>query len=437
MKPFSLTLVTCTTIALATVQHVRGQGGECPSGDHACLDRQFGAACSNISAGATVETCSAYLEMLGGRPDADIVDVQLLLAAAYRALADTFSDGGATSEYYREQAAATFRQVHDRNPENVQALYGMGTVAPTREARLDYLRQIVETNPSDVSAVESLVRALRHLGTPGVLEAIDVRRRGYDNADRLDAAARWRLAFGIVLDHQVLFARLVSSPSQLADAQARLDAFLDEAREDFRWEQLLSDISESAALDVERTTSNLSTVCHRHALTVFGPTGCMESIAHVAETVTSMGASPAGLQLADATASTMLSTFLVEFLLHDEYPDYQDRFLLSLRRMLSVGAGIGTVYVAYANIESDPQLRLIALQDGSARFPSDGQIALTLGSEYLRQGMRDQAADPLLMARAELPDYTHGRIDRLLGIASGEVSMPAEWMIGESGGAQQ
>lgn len=394
-----------------------------------CLDREYGVACGAPYEGtSTGETCSAWLDETQRRPDASAPEVQILIGSAQRAMSAFFSADLETNQLYVGQATATFRQLSDQQPDNASARIGLATLAATPEARLEYLRQAVAIDPSNLRIVDGFVSTLLHLGTPGILDGIDVMQHIYREVDTLDEAARWRLAFSIVVSYRGL------GLPQRPELEADLTAFLAEAREDFRWDDMLAEILRAPMVDAGRTAAYLSTMCHRHAHTLFGSTECFDSLTAVAEAAAGSGGSDAGFRLADAVASMMMSVSSFSFLFEGQYPDWHEQFRGLLQSMMSNGIEPPTTFHAYPRFEADPQVRLLTLERGSVLFPQDGNVALALGSEYLIRGRNDEAIVQFHIAREYLPEYAKGGVDNFMRIAHGEMEMPEDWRLQAPGG---
>lgn len=86
------------------------------------------------------------------------------------------------------------------------------------------------------------------------------------------------------------------------------------------------------------------------------------------------------------------------------------------------------MYRAYATYESSPEARLNTLLRGAAVHPSDPDVAIALGIEYLMRGMQSEAIEHLLSAREYLGGRSDVQIDALLRMARGEQELPAEWL---------
>ncbi len=409
---------------------VSAQDDECHVGDYACVDEQFGSACVARSMGATTETCVTLLQSLLQRADADAPEMQVTIGYTYLA-SGQFSEVPQTGQSYREQSAAIFEQLRGAEyPVNVRvsALYGLMAAAVSHEERVEHLRSIVAIDPSNLQAAHHLADELRNRGgIPGLIEGVDVLQHAFTESSGADVAARLRLAFGVAHRYRRLVNELASSdPTGSAEAQAGLEAFLDRAREDFRWNSLLRDVHQDPVTDPAQTATALAIICRDHAVSTFGPHDCVESLMVVADAAARSGGTTGGLQLADAAASTMASLSIDGWRFLRAYPDWPDRVTASLRQLLSSGMETAAVFSAYAQFESDPESRLIALQRGATLFPTDGDVALFLGLEYLRHGIHDQAIEHLLVAQDEVPSHVQGRVDGLLRMARGEADLPAE-----------
>jgi tetratricopeptide (TPR) repeat protein len=418
---------------------VPGQQEGCPLGNFECLSERFGVACVDRIGGATADTCLAWLVELQRRSDVDAPRAMVTLGYTYSLLA-RLSEDRDVARSYREQAATTFRQVREEDPANVQALYGLVSIAETPEQRVDYLRQVVAISPSDLQAVNRLANALTNVGgLANNLERINVQERAYAETDlrfgQTQVASeelRWRLVGDLASSYRWLVSQLMSSDadsSDIADAEANLASFIGRARSDLRIEAMVSEINREPAADPGQTTTKLSSLCRSEALSVFGANACMDSLAVVIEAVATSGGSVAGFQLADVVASTMVSMAGDYWLfIRMDYPDWIDQSVAALRRLMASGMETAALYAAYSTFESDPEARLTALQRGSALFPADGEVALELGMEYLRRGRSEDAIAQFLIAQDGLPDYSQGRVDRLTSIARGEVDARVEWV---------
>ncbi len=337
------------------------------------------------------------LDSLQQRSDAGTDEVQALIGITYRALGTYFGASREESEAYLEQATTAFQRLHDQSPDNVNALLGLSSLAETRDERIDHLRQAVETDPSNQIAVQTLSNALHRLGMPGVRESINSQQQAYVATDHADEAARWRLAYGISVDYRVLLLQLEASyPSQIAEVEGSYAAFLEQIRQDLRWEEVLADASREPANDPERIAANLSIVCRHYARSMFGARDCIGSVLSVADAAATIGGTDTGLRLADAVDSSIRSVALDEFGVDAGDADWYERFAAAAQRMMASGAQTPGLYVAYAYMKPymgnmDPDEMLTVLQRGSVRFPDHRDVAGVLMGEYLERGLRDEA----------------------------------------------
>ncbi len=404
------------------------QNGDCPIGDTMCLDQRFGAACVDIREGATEETCTIWLAELQRRPDIGEPDTQLLVGVTYSALFK-LSDDPSLSRNFRELGTTTFRQLLDQYPTDIRALYGLASTATSREEYAGYLRQIIDIDPNNLHAVEHLGNILLDMaGASQALESVDIRERAYAEAALMDPATRLRLAYGVTvtyrtLNHHLLEA-LESSEAdriRISEAEDRLSAFVDQVREDFRSDRMSGEINQEAIGDPDHAIAQLTIICDRHALSVFGAGDCMESVNNIAESIVASPQTAPATRLADAVGSILVSMVIDEWRFQRDFPDWRERFAESLRTLMTSGVRSGAVYYAYYYFElDDPDARLNALQQGSTLFPENRNIARALGEEYVRYGMRDEAVEQFLVAWEGSRgwdgslEYVQGRVDEWL-----------------------
>lgn len=429
-RNWPIALPACALVLLGCAYPAVGQDGACPAGDYVCLDQHFGLACVNRMDGANGETCAAWLAELRSRPDVGAPEAQLLAGHTLRSLS-TFGDDREMRASYRDQASAVFSRLVAENPAYVEALMALSSLVDTSEGRRELLRRAAAADPSDMLVVQSLAAA------EDLPERIDLYERTYaephlrfGGAMSSSEGLRWRVARNLASAYRTLASSLASSQadaSAVADAEARLAAFIGRVRDDFRIDAMLAQRHSDAADDPDGTAGRLSSLCRTEALGVFGGYDCIEALDAVAETAVAAGGSRAGLQLADLVATTMDSLPGSIRQLESAYPHWREVFPVTLGRLIASGADSPTVFRVYAKFETDPEARLNMLLHASEVHPEDAEVAVSLGTEYLLHGMRDAAIGEFLAAKRYLADRPQGSVDALLRIARGEQEMPAEW----------
>ncbi len=394
-----------------------GQSNQCPVEDYRCLDQRFGAACMATPEGATAETCAAWLSELLDRTDVNAPEVQEILGHTYLLLA-TLSESPDARQSYRDLADVTFQGRSTEDPSDVRPLYGLSAAARTREQSAAHLRRAVAIDPTDLRAVEFLARVLLNMsGIPAVLESIEIQEYAYAEADLSNEMTRLRLASSLAFHYRNFIERLESAlgtpesdEARIADAQARLTAFIERVRQDMAIDTKLMEIRQAPTEDSSLTVSYLSTLCHRHAIVVFGAGNCIDSMDVVIEAALTTSTTAVGTQLAEAIGSTLRSMVIDAWMFERDFPEWRRHFAASLRELIAAGVQSEAVYYNHYYMElEDAGARLLTLQRGLELFPDSQNIRQALVGEYVLRRMREEAIEQYLILMAGRADWDGSR----------------------------
>ncbi len=337
-RRLSLLFTCCVLPYLFGADLVVGQVEACPVGDYRCLDQRFGAACMATPEGATDETCAVWLSELLSRPDVNAPEVQEILGHTYLLLA-TLSEDPVVRQSYRNQANATFQSWSIDDPTDVRPLYGLSATATRRGQSVAYLRRAVAIDPTDLRAVEFLAQVLLNTsGIPAITESIEIQEYAYAEAEVPTELRRVLLASSITSHYRELIRRLESTQdasdagsAEIAEAQARLTAFIAQARQDLAIDSKLIEIGQAPADDPDRTVSHLSILCHDRALFMFGAGASVEALDIMVGAALASPATVDGVKLADAIGSALRSLALDNLGTIDRaFPDWRTHFAASL-----------------------------------------------------------------------------------------------------------
>ncbi len=390
MSPLRQTLLfifamTCLSSVL------RAQELGCALADSWCLQRLQTEMCR--VEGATIDSCSTWLQALERSPTATHSNVRLSMAAANVGLARLTADETERAQY-RDRAGEIYRSVVRDDPANPRGWLGLSSLAEVREEREYLLRQAVGTDPTDDGLLQLLADVI---------------------VDPIERADVWEQAYSVAPTEirMLYFAGLAVPAYERAGAADRAAALRDRVRTDLRLDARFSDLSDPGATSPDRVGAALEEACKSEILAIFGANTCLENIQAVLaaaeeDTAFLLSASRGILVAARGQGGRWLEL---------EDPQWRQRFESTLEALMDTGMAPQSVYTTLAFITQSTEKRVRTMRAAAGRFPLDCEIAFGLGLAELDAGNRSEAIQALSQARDLLPESRHEFIEQMLNRA--------------------
>lgn len=377
-------------LALTCLSSVlRAQDLGCAPTDALCWDRQQVEMCR--VEGATIDSCSNWLQALEQSPAAVHPNVRLSMGSANFGLAGMTSDETERAQY-RDRAKQIYRAVVEDDPANTGAWLGLSSLAETREQRANLLREAAATDPTDDGVLGLLANVLFD-----PLERAVVLEQGYSVAP--------------TETRKLYFARNAVTAYEIAGAADRAAALRARVRTDLRLDDRLGDLADPKAASPDRVGVALEEACKSDMLQIFGAASCLENIQTVLEAAEEdtafLDSASRGIQVA-ARGSLWLQI---------EDPQWRQRFESALDALIDTGVAPVSAYTTHAFVTQSTERRVQTMRAAAVQFPLDGEIAFGLGLAEFDAGNRSEAIQALSQARDSLPESRHEFIDQMLSRA--------------------
>ncbi len=377
-------------LALTCLSHeLRAQGLTCALTDAWCWDRQQVEMCR--VEGATIDSCSNWLQALEQSPAAVHPNVRLSMGSANFGLAGLTSDETERAQY-RDRAKQIYRAVVEDDPANTGGWLGLASLAESREEREYLRRQAVATNPTDDGLLGHLADILFD-----PLERAVVLEQGYSVAP--------------TEIRRLYFARKAVTAYEIAGAADAAEALRARVRTDLRLDARLGDLADPGATSPDRVGAALEEACKSDMLEIFGGAICLESIQAVLE------AAEEDATFLDSASRGMVVAARGGRWLEAEDPQWRQRFESALDALIDTGVASVSAYTTRAFIAQSTEQRVRTMRAAAARFPLDGKVAFGLGLAEFDAGNSSEAIQALSQARDLLPESRHEFIDQMLNRA--------------------
>jgi hypothetical protein len=284
----------------------------CASTDRACLEENYSRMC--FDAGATPESCGAWLREFESSPD---LDVRSSVAGIYL-LADGYWRASNPQPWLKDRAAALIHGVLEQDPKNVEALLGLASIAPTRDESVAALRRVVALDPSPMH-LEFLSGELAH-NEANLAESAALLERAYETAmQRSSGNYAWRFARNAVFEYG-----WAGLPDRAAQLRKRFE-------QDVGLDAKVAEIAHAEAVEPARLNDVLGELCAELILRMLGAERCLAGIEHVVA-----GADAAGgkdkTRLANDASDAMFLAARTGDVLSAADPSWRSRFESTLRR---------------------------------------------------------------------------------------------------------
>lgn len=373
----------------------------CTASDASCFDRELEKACLRV--GATIASCAEWLNILEHSPLSRHPNVRVAAAETNLILND-LSGGRGSNTKYRDQAELILDELIIDDPNNVKALFALAAMRERKEERVELLRRVVAVDPTFVLGWTSLAAAVSSGGAkPDLQESAEFLEQAYVASP--SGPRKWHLAADAIMQYE--------------NAQSAIDArrLSERASADYGLDRLLTVVSKPETVGPATVNAALEELCSNTGVVIFGARHCLDSIQSVVNVANTTRNTAVESAYAEG-ATTAMRNAAVSLRLSSVDPGWRARFEKTIGGFLESPTATEGMFVAYADITTDSEKRLQALETAAGRFPSDGDIVTRLGLAYLDQGRKDDGIRTLGRAKELVPPTRHAMIDQAVNQAS-------------------
>lgn len=406
--------ITLTTFALlvSATPLVYSQIRGCQSDDYVCFEEKIVEYCRVPE--TDISTCRAWLEELENSLGQEEINLKLALAAGYYSLYELTSRTGSSidpteSERYRQISRNYSQEAYEIDSTSKDALYGLAATSRTRDENSEWLRKIIEIDPSEHFAARQISSDLaKKQDSSGYLTAAKLMIATYSEME--NSSAKWNVA-NTALEYL-----------RASGVESEYESFKNELRIQFQFDNLGNSMRENLALyDIESVKNQTINACEPSLIQIFEGEPCYEASILVLELAQKFSES-LKIELVDNALDSAKNIFGNVDWNSAEYTSWADDIKIKVRDEL-LGSGIesASIYAFYEIlVRDDSDLSLEASEKAVQLAPGNGQYRLILGQKYLSRNNMNQALEQFEKSRELLPSHLHSIVDSLIAQATSQ-----------------
>lgn len=387
----------------------------CLISDSICLESKFFIACDPYSS-SVVETCLNWLGDLERLPEPRHIQIKLLTAVTYYRLSELPAIirqeeqalKVAGFERYRQNSRDLFREIHEGDSSNTDAMRGLSYTTDDEEEKLQWSRRIVRTETPTGITCRILSNQLFRVYESGqgreraAAEAAKCFVKSYHNTE--PQPGKWNIA-----------AEAISS-FETAGQTLQKSRFLTEVRSDIAPEKTLRELESMSRLSPGEVEFSLKTLCLGSVRVMLGVEQCVDGLTVALRSLSKVAPGVAA-SYADAVMEGIIELMRPTGIIVTEEITSEEVYFKALveQEVLAKKIESGKVYAAYSMLANadqekrfDSQLKAVELE------PENGDYRTRLGHLYYQRGEVELAKQQYAQAMELLPEFRRSSLQRIL-----------------------